>query len=187
MEIVIPGIVILILLLTIYVRIKNQQKLLEKAQFYEASLQNSRVTRRKYFHCMEKSRKTFKEYEQISNELEVMKAELLEIRSDIRDELRFLRAEAEKSTGTDLDKRTITQMKAEFGEKWKLFSSSKTNYNKNLDKLLETKKMTEQATQEEIEAASKWSEEKEKIMNLWRELTAKIQITDPNEYLAERD
>ena len=184
MEIVIPGIVILILLLTIYVRIKIQQKLLEKAKLYEVSLQNSRITRLKYFHCMEKSRTILKEYEQISNELEVSKAELLEIRSDIRDELRFLRAEIEKSTGTDLDKRTITQMKVEFGEKWKFFSSSKTNYNKDLDKLLETKKMMEQATQEEIEASSKWSEEKEIIMNLWRELSAKIQITDPNKYFS---
>ncbi len=184
MEIAIPGIVILILLIIIYVRIKTQQKLLEEAKLYETLLRDSRLTRWQYFQCIEKSKEILKEYEQMSNKLKGIKAELLGIRSDLRDELRFLRAEIEKSTGTELDKRTITQMKAGFDEKWKFFSSRKTNHNKNLDKLIETKKKMEQATQEETEASSKWSSERESVMDLWRELSPKVQVTDPHNYFS---
>lgn len=73
-------------------------------------------------------------------------------------------------------------MKAGFDEKWKFFSSRKTNHNENLDKLIETKKKMEQATQEETEASSKWSSEKESVMDLWRELSPKVQVTDPHNY-----
>lgn len=184
MEIITPVIVILTLLLIIYLRIKKQQELLEKVKSYEALLRDCRVTRWKYFQCMEKSKEALKIYEQMSDQLTILKAELLGIRSELRDELRFLRAEMEKSNGTELDKRTIVQMQAKFDEKWKFLSSRKTNFNETLDKLIETKRKMEQATQDEIEASSKWSSEKERIMDLWRELNSKVQVTDPHKYFS---
>lgn len=86
MEIAIPGIVILILLIIIYVRIKIQQKLLEEAKRYETLLRDSRLIRWQYFQCIEKSKEILKEYEQMSNKLQGIKAELLGIRSDLRDD-----------------------------------------------------------------------------------------------------
>ena len=184
MQLLIPGIVILTLVLIIYVRVKKQQKLLADVERYEAFLRDSRVTRWQYLQCMEKSKEILKDYERMSDNIKMLKAELLGLRSEIRDELRFLRAEIKKSTGTELDKRTINQMKGDFEQKWKHFSRRKTNYNENLEKLLETKNKMEQANQAETQASNKWSEEKERVLILWRNLSSKVQITDPRKYFS---
>ena len=184
MNLLIPGIVILALLVIIFVRIKSEQKLLDKVKSYEAFLRDARVTRWQYFQCLEKSKEILKDYDRMSDNLTMLKAELLGLRSDFRDELRFLWAEIKKSTGTELDKRTVAQMKVEFEGKWKLFSSRKTNYNGHLDKLLDTKKKMKQASQQEIEASCKWAEEKERVMSLWRELNSRVKITDPHKYFS---
>ena len=184
MQLLIPGIVILTLILIIYVRVKKQQKLLADVERYEAFLRDSRVTRWQYLQCMEKNKEILKDYERMSDNMKVLKAELLGLRSELCDELRFLRAEIKKSTGTELDKRTIAQMKTDFEQKWKHFSRRKTNYNENLGKLLEAKKKMEQASQEETEASNKWSEEKTIVMNLWRNLSSKVKVTDPRKYFS---
>jgi len=181
-QLLIPGIVVLALILIIYLRVKKQQKLLSDAERYEAFLRDSRLTRWQYLQCMEKSKEILADFERISDNVNALKAELLGIRSELRDELRFLRAEIKQSAGTELDKRTIAQLKTDFQGKWKHLSSRKTNYNENLDILLETKKKMEQANQAETAASNKWSSEKERVMNLWRELNSKIQITDPHKY-----
>jgi len=181
-ELIIPSTVILFLLLLIYVRIRNQRKLIEEAERYEVLLRDCRITRYQYMEALDKSREIQKERERMSNNLQVIKAELNGIRSDIRDELRFIREEIERSTEIEFDQRIIAQMKATLGEKWKFFSSRKTNYNENLARIIETKEKMEQATQKESEASSRWIQEKEMVMNLWQELSPKIQITHPHEY-----
>ena len=75
-------------------------------------------------------------------------------------------------------------MKTAFEGKWKHFSSRKTDYNDKLEFLKETEKKMNEAKYQEEQAAVKWEQQKEKVMNIWRELKSKVQITDPNKYFS---
>ncbi|HUU26581.1 MAG TPA: hypothetical protein VM123_02110 [archaeon] len=168
-----------VLAVLIYIRIGKQRRLISQANKYEALLKDSRVTRWQYSQSLEKSRDILKDVEQISGKVKTLKAELFHIRADIHEQLRTLRHEIKKSGGTELDRRVIIQMKVTFGEKWKFFNSRKLVHNETLDKLRETEKKRQELLKDETAACQKWTQEKEKLMKLWRELNDKIKVTNP--------
>lgn len=182
MQLLMSLLVVLIILILIYINIKRQWKLLDEAKKYEVLLHESRLIRLKYTQSLEKSREIDKEIEPVSNTAAVTKADLCSIRSEIRIYLDSLRKEIEKSTGSDLDIRTIALMKEYLVEKWKFLNSRKIFYIEIKAKLEELVKKKEQIIQEEFLFSSQWAKEKNEVMKLWHELNPKVKITDPHTF-----
>jgi len=183
MEVIIPSVVILFFLGVIYVRLANQRKLLKEIESYEIMLRNARVIRLQYIQALEGSRDALKELQHIEESLKSIKAELYSFREELREMLLTLRKEIEKSTETLLDKRTISQMRTNFEQKWKVADGRKHFYRQVLATCRQTRPILHQKAKEEDQANERWAVEKEKVMVFYRNLSPKAKITDPLKYL----
>ncbi len=175
-------IVFIAFIVIVFISMKKQKALIDKAKQYENLLRESRVSRYKYQQCLENSREFLKNIEQISESLRVIKAELESIRSDIRQHVEGIRKEVKKTDNSELDKRILTQMKTVLGEKWKFFNSRKLDCREVLDKLKELEEEKNEITQAENAGYEKWTLEKETVLKIWEELNTKIKITNPQNY-----
>ncbi|OGG05152.1 MAG: hypothetical protein A3F83_01190 [Candidatus Glassbacteria bacterium RIFCSPLOWO2_12_FULL_58_11] len=180
MQVIVPGIVILILIVILYIRVSHQRALMEAAAAYEARLREARLIRGLYLQALDKSREVLKESEQLNGNLNALREEIYSLRSEGRDNMRALRHTIQQSTGSALDKRTIEQMKLEFSEKWKYYDVRKRSCRdlRTSVRMVELRK--EDILKTELTASQKWLSEKEQVMLLWRELSPKIKITDPH-------
>ena len=178
----IPIVVVAVLLVLIYIKIKKQRELIEKAEQYEKLLKESRVSRYKYQQTLEKSRDIFKNIDQVKEGLRVLKAELESIRSDIRKHIESIRKERKAEGETELDKRILSQMIATLGERWKFYNVRKLDCLKVIEQLdkMEIEKI--EAVQAEQDASEIWTREKETVLKIWRDLSTQIKITNPHKY-----
>jgi len=178
----IPLVVVVLLTVLIYIKIKKQRELIEKAEQYEKLLKESRVSRYKYQQILEKNRDIFKNIDKVKEGLRVLKAELESIRLDIRKHIESIRKEKKAEGKTDLDKRILSQMVATLGERWKFYNVRKLEYLKVIDQLDKMEKEKIEIEQAEHAASEKWTGEKETVLKIWRDLSTLIKITNPHKY-----
>ncbi|MBN2287684.1 MAG: hypothetical protein JXQ83_00030 [Candidatus Glassbacteria bacterium] len=177
-----PLLVVAVLIVVIYLKLKKQRQLLEKANKYEKLLRDSRISRYKYQQTLQRSRDFFKSQEQVNESLRIIKAELGSIRSDMRSHLEGIRHEVKKSDNTEFDKKVIGQMKTALEQKWKFFNSRKIECNKVVDKVNGLEVEKNEIINAERAACDKWTREKETVLKLWRELNTQIKITNPQKF-----
>ncbi len=174
--------VFVVLIAIIFIRILKQKQLLVKVKQYEKLLKESRVSRFKYQQILERNREFIKDIGTAIEGLRVIKAELESIRSDVRQHLNGIRQEKKKSDNSDLGKRVVSQMNAVLREKLKFLNSRKLDYLKSLGKLKELEEEKSKLEEVENQACAKWTQEKETVLGLWRELNTQVKITDPQKY-----
>jgi heme exporter protein D len=179
---IVPLVVIVVLVGMIVFKVKKQRQLLNKVTQYEKLLRDSRVSRYKYQQILQKSRDFFKSQEQVNEGMKIIKSELMSIRSDIRKHLEEIRKEEENSDNSELDKRTITQMKTILGQKLKFLEGRKQDSLKILDKVNGLEKTKKEIIESERVACDKWTKEKNTVMKLWRELNTQASVTNPQKY-----
>jgi len=180
MQVIVPGIVILVLVVILYIRVSQQRALMEAASVYEVRLREARLIRGIYLQSLDKSREILKDCEQQNGNLNTLKEEIYSLRSEARDLLRALRHTIHQSTGSALDKRTIEQMKVDFSEKWKYYNFRKHNCRDMRAAVLVAELRKEESLKTELTASQKWFSEKEQVMVMWSELSPKVKITDPH-------
>ena len=180
MQVLVPGIVILILLVILYIRVNQHRALMEAASVYEARLREARLIRGLYLQALEKSREILKDCDLQNGNLNALKGEIYSLRSEARDLLRTMRHAIHQSTGSVLDKRTIEQMKVDFSEKWKYYNVRKRTCRDLRAAVLVAELRKEEILKTELTASQEWFSEKEQVLIMWRELSPKVKITDPH-------
>ncbi|MFC1614701.1 hypothetical protein ACFL5K_05335 [Gemmatimonadota bacterium] len=179
---IIPLVVVVVLVGMIVFKVKKQRQLINKVNQYEKLLRDSRLSRYKYQQILQKSRDFLKSQEQVNESLKIIKSELMSIRPDIHKQIEEIRKEEEKGDNTELGKRTIAQMKTVLGQKLKFLEGRKQDYLKILTKVNDLEKTKKEIIESERVACDKWTEEKDTVMKLWRELNTQAPVTNPQKY-----
>ena len=181
MKFIIPLLVILIFLVIVGNRIRKQRNLMQKRDDYEKKLREAKVTRYKYIQALQKTREYISEVEEAEERLIVLKAELIGYRKEQREMILHLRQLQKKSTGSELDKRTIAQQNNIL-----IQHRAHTNMRKrvcmDLEKVLdEARDKLKQQENHEHELTNRWFTQKDQVIKTYRELKDQLVLTDPQD------
>ncbi len=175
----IPLLVILVFLVVVGYRIHKQRIILKKGEEYEKMLREAKVTRYQYMQALQKTRDILVEVERVEENLTSLKAEIIGYHNDLREKLEHLRAQRKQSTGTDLDKRTLAQMKSELAQLWAHANSRKMACREIEESFSELKRKLKQQEKNEHTVTNRWLTQKDQVIKDYDALKNQLQLTDP--------
>lgn len=179
MKFLIPLLVILIFLGFIGYRLRKQRNLLKKGEDYEKMLREAKVARFQYMQALQKTRDYIKEVEGVVENLTSLKAELLGYHNDLREQISHLRQQRKQSTGSELDKRTLEQMKNDLTQLWAHTNSRKKvalEIEASRNELRSKLKVQEK---NEHEVTDRWITQKDQVIKTYKELKDQLVLADP--------
>lgn len=183
MEIFIPALIIIAVAAFVAIRLYQQRELQKKGEEYERLLKEARATRFQYLKALQNTRDALKEQERVEEGLNSLKAELLGYNSEFRALLLSLRAQISISTGSELDVRTVEQMKLAFAEKWAVADARKKDCLQLKADLAAARFSFYRLEAAEREITAVWKEQKDIVFSFYFELKDKLKIADPKKFL----
>jgi hypothetical protein len=184
MDVLVPVLITFAFVSYIGVKLYQQRVLKQKKEEYEALLKEARATRFKYIHAMQNTMDAIKERERREEDLTSLKAELLGYSQEFRALLLNIRAQISKSTDSDLDKRTIDQMKLEFSGKWANADSRKKEFLELKANHAAQNIEVQRLEREEREINEIWMYQKEQVIGRYSELKDRLPLADPKKYFS---
>ena len=182
MEAIIPVLIIFAVAAVFIFRAYQQHVLRLKAEEYDKLLKQARETRFQYVQAMQRTSDAQKELERLEENLTSLKAELYGYNKEFRALLLSLRAQIAKSTDSDLDKRTLGQMKLSIAEKWTHANNRKKDCLALRSEYDDAMFRFQQMEDVEHEITQLWKEQKELVLNFYVELKSQLNIPDPKKY-----
>jgi hypothetical protein len=179
MKFVIPMLVILVLLVIVGYRIHKQRNLIKKGEDYEKILREAKLTRYQYMQALHKTRDALTEVEGIEEKLTSLKAEIIGYHGDLREKIEHLRHQRKQSTGSDLDNRTLAQMKNDLTQLWAHTNSRKKVCREIEETHNELKRKHRLQESNEQKITDRWLTQRKQVMETYRELRDQLQLTDP--------
>lgn len=182
LKLLIPAVVILVLLIIVFYRVRKQRNLLKQAEEYERLLRDARVSRYQYRQALESTRAAIQELEEIQENLNSLRAELHSYRRDLRQQAAKIREQILASDNSELDKRVVAQMKHSFAELWARADKRKKILRDLRATHRELQSRVKAREQEEQKASQKWTGQKSQVMTRYSQLKSRLTVTDPNTY-----
>jgi hypothetical protein len=179
MKFLIPLLVIIVLLVLIGFRVLKQRKLMKKGEEYEKKVREAKVTRFQYIQALQKTRDSLTEVTGIEEKLTSLKAEIIGYHGDLREKIEHLRQQRKQSTGSDLDNRTLAQMKNDLTQLWAHTNSRKKVCRGIVEEHNESKRKYRLQEDNERQVTDRWLAQKDEVMKTYRELKDKLKLTDP--------
>ncbi len=179
MKFVIPLLVILVFLLIIGYRIRKQRNLLKKGEEYEKILRDAKLTRYQYTQALQKTRDVLTEVEGIEEKLTSLKAEIFGYHTELREKIEHLRHQRKQSTGSDLDNRTLDQMKNDLTQLWAHTNSRKNVCREIVEAYRELKRRLKLQEHNEQKVTNRWLLQKNQVIKTYHALKDQLPLTDP--------
>ena len=182
MQVLIPLLIILAVLAVVIYRIYQQHELRKKGEEYNAQLKEARTTRFQFIQATQRTMDLAKEVEHLEERLASLRAELLGYISEFRALLLSIRAHRANSTDSDLDIRTLNQMKLNFLDKWAFANNRKKECLTLRAELAELRASLNRLEIEEREVTNLWKQQKDAVMLMYIELRDRLRLPDPKKY-----
>ena len=183
MEILIPALIVIAVSVFIAFRLYQQRELQKRGEEYEQLLKEARSTRFQYLQALQTTREALKEQERLEEILTSLKAELLGYNSEFRALLVNMRAQISKSTNSELDVRTVEQMKLTFAERWAVANTRKKDCLQIKADLAAARFSFYRLEAAEREITATWKDRKDMVFAIYFELKDKLKIADPKKFL----
>ena len=183
MEFLFPVLIVIAVAAFVAFRIYQQRELQKRREEYELLLREARSTRFQYLQALQNTREALKEQERLEDILSSIKAELLGYSREFRALAITLRAQISKSTDSELDVRTVEQMKLTFAEKWAVADHRKKDCLQIKADLHSTRFTVLRLEAVEREITAIWKQQKDEVFSHYFGLKDKLKITDPKKFL----
>lgn len=167
--------------ISMFIRIRKKRLIQSKLEEYDNMLDESRKSRKAYIKAMEKTQPLLENIEKLKYELGSIKVKLNKGRIILRKLLEEIRNLDLNKFKSDIEERTIKQLKFKFEGKWMLFNGMKKKFCETAQTFKQTKEQYEAYHLEENNIYKKYTRDKEATIRLFREISQLTEINPPKD------